>query len=407
MLNLATGAEVEVDGRPHILTTRDARGHAIYGPYEQLTPGRYAVEFRIAPVNGQRFGSDFVCAVADVAIRSGAVIVASQNILMSSLRDGAATFTLHFTLEATETVEFRVGVNGKAPLLIDDHRVVVRVPDWTTEDSAAALIEAARYPEPAEGTAPALFVEQQDRLRQMHRDGVGIRIVGQDVVLSVDGISFLVRSADDFMFVHEVLLRNAYNVLTDTDVVMVDIGMNIGLASLLFASKARVRAVHAFEPFQTTFNRALSNIAINPALADKITAYNVGLADRDEDVTVPVMPEGASGSMSIRAVDGGVPIDIRIRDAAGALAPILHAAREAGQRVIVKVDCEGSEFDIFASLERSGLLLGIHAFMVEWHRMFPDKSQADLIDPLIRAGFTIFDQSPRTGNGFFYAVRGG
>jgi hypothetical protein len=65
----------------------------------------------------------------------------------------------------------------------------------------------------------------------------------------------------------------------------------------------------------------------------------------------------------------------------------------------------GLEFAIFRALAEADLLKEVSAFMVEWHRMFDDKTQADLIDPLLDLGFIVFDQSNRTSNGFFYAVR--
>ena len=71
----------------------------------------------------------------------------------------------------------------------------------------------------------------------------------------------------------------------------------------------------------------------------------------------------------------------------------------------MKIDCEGSEFQVFESLEKAGLLDKITAFMVEWHRVYEGKDQLTLLDPLLRRGFMTFDRSPRTGNGFFYAVR--
>ena len=51
------------------------------------------------------------------------------------------------------------------------------------------------------------------------------------------------------------------------------------------------------------------------------------------------------------------------------------------------------------------MLKDFAGFMVEWHRVFEDRTQQELIAPLLRNGFTVFDVSPPTGNGFFYAVR--
>jgi hypothetical protein len=58
VLNLEIGSKIEVNNEALILTRKGARGHAVYGPYDQFTPGRYLVEFGIAPVDGQRFDRD-------------------------------------------------------------------------------------------------------------------------------------------------------------------------------------------------------------------------------------------------------------------------------------------------------------------------------------------------------------
>jgi hypothetical protein len=51
--------------------------------------------------------------------------------------------------------------------------------------------------------------------------------------------------------------------------------------------------------------------------------------------------------------------------------------------------------------------------MVEWHRGIGEKTQEDLIKPLLKHGFIIFDvtassgdgRNAVSGNGFFYAAR--
>ena len=47
MLNLAIGSHTVVEGRTCILTKPGLRGHAVYGPYQNLDPGRYVVEFNL------------------------------------------------------------------------------------------------------------------------------------------------------------------------------------------------------------------------------------------------------------------------------------------------------------------------------------------------------------------------
>ncbi len=70
--------------------------------------------------------------------------------------------------------------------------------------------------------------------------------------------------------------------------------------------------------------------------------------------------------------------------------------------IIAKIDCEGSEYEIFDSLAAKGQLNQIKIIMMEWHRKGPD----ELADYLRQAGFAIFSRLPRSSNiGAIYAVR--
>ncbi|MFD1952427.1 FkbM family methyltransferase [Sphingomonas arantia] len=402
MLNSAVGSPVQIDGRDWIQTAND-RGHAVYGPYLQFEPGRYVVEFALAPLDHQQFNKDFRCAVIDVVAGTGTKQIARREIRLSNLQQGMARFVLPFTLKETQRLEFRVWVNGKAPLLVADERPVVRV--TSPEADPAQVVAEARFPEPDDQDAPEFFVAHREELRQLHRDGAAVRILGDNVVLRVDNVSFFARTRDDFNFVGEVFFRNAYNIFADAELCVVDIGMNIGLVSMMFAAKPNVQEVHSFEPFRATFDRALANFALNPDLSEKITAHNIGLSDHDRDGTIAVSDVDASGSMCIVPMPGGTPVRVSVRDTATMLRPVIEQARAAGRKIVLKVDCEGSEFAVFESLEKAGLLDQISAFMVEWHRIFDSKTQADLVAPLLRRGFLVFDQSPPHSNGFFYAVR--
>jgi FkbM family methyltransferase len=221
----------------------------------------------------------------------------------------------------------------------------------------------------------------------------------------VGGIVLHGRSLDDLRFVGELFFENAYNFGIDRQTAVFDVGMNVGLAALHFARKAEVAEVHAFEPFPETFERAVANIALNPALSAKITPHRFGLSDRDFDGPILINDKGDSGAMTTVGAESGVAVQLSLRDAGPLLAPLIEDAVGRGLEVILKVDCEGSEFAVFESLQRNGLLGKIRAFLVEWHSMFDGKSQETLLAPLRQAGFLVFDRSPPVGNGFFYAVR--
>src|SRR5690348_11147716 len=133
MLNAAMGSEVEMDGKKCILTRVGAVGHAIYGPYKPLDPGHYAVEFCLRPAEGNTIDSDDVCAQVDVAVQSGTVILAKEEIRLSRLQSGINFVPLTFHNSVRQPFEFRVGVSGQVPLVIEDHCPVVALEGATAD----------------------------------------------------------------------------------------------------------------------------------------------------------------------------------------------------------------------------------------------------------------------------------
>ena len=402
MLNLALGARIESDGRSSIHTRIGEAGHAVYGPYLHLEPGRYVVEFNLRS-EGTLPKDHEICATVDVATLHGKMIHAFGEVTAHDLRHGSLAIPLVFQIDTGATFEFRVGVTGRASLLVDDYTRLLKLE--RADDDPHAVLAGDRFPSTDILPKPAFLLHNKAALRQLYEKGASVRIAGDDVVVSLHGVSFYARVIDDLRFVDEIFFRSAYNFSLGRDCCVIDIGMNIGLVAMTFARRPWVREVHSFEPFPSTHARACANLRLNPELAAKITVHNFGLANADSDITVLIADESDSGCLSIRGSDQGVPKSIVVKTAADILGPIIESARARGHAVIAKVDCEGSEFPIFESLSQAGLLEKISAFMVEWHRVFPGRTQAELIAPLLRHGFVVFDQTGPTDNGFFYAAR--
>lgn len=394
MLNFALGSPAEISGTPAIATRKDARGHAIYGPYETVEPGSYVVEFLVEPLTALPQDRDLVCGMVDVTAAGGTRQIASHFVLSSHL-DGLGPIAIAFTLAEPCELEYRFHVNGEIPLRIADTQRLVRLADGAPAPASRST----------EAIAPDLLADRRWALNSLYEHGVQIGRIGGERVMRLQGLTFNAHCYDDVNFVDELFFKSAYNFQTTAETCVIDVGMNVGLASLLFAAQPSVKEVHAFEPFPATYERALANLRLNPALAAKIKANNIGLSDRDETSTFLIPETSDSGGQATRSVEGGVPVDLALRDAAAALRPIIASAKARGLQVIAKIDCEGAEFALFESLARAGLLEEIHAFMVEWHRVFPGRTQQELIQPLLDRGFIAIDLTPPTGNGFFYAAR--
>jgi FkbM family methyltransferase len=411
VINLKAGSAREINGKSFIETIQGVRAHAVYGPYEQFQRGRYAVEFELSMVDRGGAGDNEICAFVEATANYGAVNFAKTNLTVEQIEAQAGPFILVFTLLQPTTLEFRVHVTGQTVLLINARPRATKINE--DDDDIETAVTDSRFPNPSTPNMPGFFVDNITRFQQLYNEGIGVRILGNDVVLDVRGVKLYARCLDDLRFIGEVYLRNAYNFLSDSDACVIDIGMNIGLASLFFATKSVVKEVHSFEPFQRTYDRALANISLNPSFSAKISPNNFGLADFDDTRTVFIPDNDDSGYLSIRGVKAGEQAHIEVRNAASVLTPIVESAVSRGLKVIAKVDCEGSEFAVFESLESAGILTKISAFMVEWHKGIGEKTQSDLIEPLLKHGFIIFDISASSGdgrnavlgNGFFYAAR--
>ena len=224
--------------------------------------------------------------------------------------------------------------------------------------------------------------------------------------LGIDGIYLPIETAEDLFIIHEIYLENTYGLNLEEGTTIIDIGMNVGFASVFFASKPQVQKVYTFEPVPPTYKRALEVIEANPDIAKKIETNNLGLANEDGEQIISYLPQirGRVGVLGTKLAydyhEGGYPVTLQLKKAHTLLAPLLD--RVENQKVVVKMDCEGAEYPIIEDLAQNGILSQIHAFMIEWH----EKGPAPLVNPLQEAGFSIFSLGNSNGKaGMIYAVR--
>ena len=398
--------ETKINDKTYVITRNGAPGHAIWGNYVRLEPGRYCVHFDISPHGeigdplAKQFG--FVDVVADW----GRQDIAKAPILAESLANGDRRLRLEFELADRTVVEPRVYVDGIQPLLVGEELRPIRLSDRREDDDAT--VAATQFPDVTSPQLPEFFLSNVDRLREMHELRIWVIPHESGVILDVDGIKLHAGELDDIRDVEHIYVSNIYNLFPPRDTCVIDIGMNLGLTTLLFANRETVKEVHSFEPFVETYQRAMANIGLNPHLSTKITTYNFALSDKDEERIVRIengLPSVVFGLF--HDADIGTAMPISIRDLAAALGPIIERAMSRGLKIVAKLNCEGSEYAIFESLENAGLLQMFSAFMVESHPNSAFKDVTDLTGPLLKHDFVVIDRTPRRDgvNGLFYAVR--
>lgn len=223
---------------------------------------------------------------------------------------------------------------------------------------------------------------------------------------SIAGLEYYVETAEDIYILHEIFVEGDYNlVFPQGDTVVIDIGMNVGFTSLYFASRKDVSAVYGFEPFEKTHAQACRNIALNPSFSAKIRPNSYGLSDRQftTEFDYDYNEKGRMGVLGVERLNRSVAYEkatVRFEEALGEVEKICNS--HSRSNVVVKLDCEGSEYSILPNIARNGIHPAVKAVVIEWH----EHGHRPLSDLLKEKGFSMHIIRPDSMHvGMIYAFR--
>lgn len=222
-------------------------------------------------------------------------------------------------------------------------------------------------------------------------------------------------SKSELSNIQTIWANGEYNILENLGnerVDVFDIGMNLGGASLWFANHKIVEKVYSVEPSESTYKRAEYNVSVNTALQKKIEMFNIGLDNYNGCETVLYNEEMSCGfSTDKRHNDISIEqyvkwigmdtnnnhyIDVVIKNAADFLQD-----RIGKNKVIVKMDCEGSEYHILDEFEKKNCLQEVCAYIIEWH----DDGAAYINNLLKKYNFVTISMQDSIDKGMIYAFK--
>ena len=230
-------------------------------------------------------------------------------------------------------------------------------------------------------------------------------------------ISMAFSTYDEFYGIRDVFCNRDYDFgICGEKTIVCDIGMNVGAAALYFASRNDVIKVCAYEPFEPTYRTALYNIQKNPMLSDKIESQNVGMGAYDEEREIVYNPSMTCGLSTNKEISGVAKEQYKLfglyREEAERtmIVSLVDAAEEmtkiirdnVGMNLLVKLDCEGSEYEIMQRWQEKGLFKHINMIMLEWHY----KGESFVRDILEKNGFYLFSFAKGISMGTIYAING-
>jgi FkbM family methyltransferase len=172
------------------------------------------------------------------------------------------------------------------------------------------------------------------------------------------------------------------------DKVVVDVGANIADSSIWLASKG-AKQVIAFEPFLKNYEAARRNVELNK-LQDVIRLHHAAVGKESKQVLVNASIAGVYAQ--IGSGDGTVT--------AYSIADIV--AQNCLSDAVLKVDCEGCEYDIILNSD----LQSFSRIQIEYH----NRGYAELKQHLERQDFKVDYTKPEKQNsglstGWVYAKR--
>ncbi len=225
-------------------------------------------------------------------------------------------------------------------------------------------------------------------------------------IVEVHNLKFKVASLSNMAVLYEIFIQKIYDItLTSQNIIVLDIGMNVGVASHYFASMPNVKAVYGFEPFPETFEEAVFNASLNAHLALNIIRKNSGVSDTSATKSIPLFESGSLSASTTEQQNtfGKIPgkyISIDLIAAKEILSDII--SRYPDSRLMLKIDCEGEEYAIFESLQHTQLLDSVDCILVEWH----EKGAAPITKFLEENGFQFHHIPNETLNcGMIYAFK--
>ncbi len=225
--------------------------------------------------------------------------------------------------------------------------------------------------------------------------------------VNIEGLHFNVTSLSNMAVLYEIFIEDIYAVeLMHDNLLVIDIGMNVGVAAQYFALRSEVKAVYGYEPFLETYQEAVNNVQMNPSVSHKIVCNSYGVSNVTETREISLFD---SGLLSASTIDNAGntygrsttrTISVQLKSVDEIFDELFPKYPESP--VLLKIDCEGEEYGIFEQLKDTRYLDKVVCVLIEWH----EKGAEPIVEVLKKHNFQMLHLPHATANcGMIYGFR--
>jgi FkbM family methyltransferase len=224
--------------------------------------------------------------------------------------------------------------------------------------------------------------------------------------ITINGLKFKVSSLSNLVILYEIFIQRIYEVsLFHNNYVIIDIGMNVGVASIYFADMNWVEKVYGYEPFPDTFNEAINNINLNDRISHKIKPLNIGVSSVTCEKSIKLFDSGLLSATTLENnnIDNKMAlnqISVKLISVNYLINNVINEHPDS--KILLKIDCEGEEYGIFDALQTTNNLDNVDCILLEWH----EKGIESLSAILKSKGFQYYHfPNESLNSGMLYAFR--
>ena len=169
------------------------------------------------------------------------------------------------------------------------------------------------------------------------------------------------------MIAHE-LNNNEYDFNIDFKEgdIIIDIGANVGMVSILLAKKFPFIKIYSFEPLKENYDNFIKNIELNNIPKGVITAENKAVTKDGRLITMSINSANKGGSSTTDVISVNSIMTKENSQVESITLEEIFKKYNINKLKLLKIDCEGSEYEILYNAD-TNLLKNIENLRGEFH----------------------------------------